>query len=169
MLGRPTRVLTCYRVRQRLGAYLDKALDEGDARWVERHLAGCNSCQDEVAQLRRVKALVASAAVAVPEPDWTGFFPGIVRGIQDERDAVPAMARRPVRRLWPQWAMGGAAVASLALAFVLWQGGRIPGAAEAAVLVNGANTEDPGATVMVYTSPEKDLAVVWLFDGDERR
>ena len=165
MAGRPTDVLTCYRARRRLGAFLDGALAEGDARWTERHLAGCASCQGEVAQLRRVKALVAEVA-AVPEPDWTGFFPGIVRGIQDERQAVTDVPIRRARRLWPQWAMGGAALASVALAFVLWQGGRIPGGAEAAVLVNGANTENPGATVMVYTSPEKDLAVVWLFDGD---
>lgn len=170
MAGRPTSVLTCYRSRRRLGAFLDGALEEGDVRWMERHLAGCAACQGEVEQLRRVKALVAEVAT-VPEPDWTGFFPGIVRGIEDERrSAAPVPARR-ARRLWPQWAMGGAALASLALAFVLWQGGYIPDGAEASVLVNGANTENPGATVMVYTSPEKNLAVVWLFDGesDERR
>jgi hypothetical protein len=123
-----------------------------------------------VEQLRRVKALVVEVA-AVPEPDWTGFFPGIVRGIEDERRSVTDIPVRRARRLWPQWAMGGAALASLALAFVLWQGGRVPGVAEGSVLVDGANTENPGATVMVYTAPEKNLAVVWLFDGegDERR
>ena len=162
-------MLTCYQVRRRLGAYLDNALDGGDARWVERHLTGCPSCQGEIGQLRRVKALVAAAAAAIPEPDWTGFFPGIVRGIEDERQGVAPAPIRPVRRFWPQWAMGGAALASLALVFVLWQGGRLSDGAEAAVLVNGANTEDPAATVMVYSSPEKDLAVVWLFDSDERR
>jgi len=165
VVGRPTDVLTHYRARRRLGAYLDGALPDTDARWLERHLAGCVACQGEVGELRRVKALVVQVA-AVPEPDWTGFFPGIVRGIQDEhRSAAPAPAPH-VRRLWPQWAMGGAALASAALAFVLWQGGGAPGTAEAAVLVNGANTENPGATVMVYTAPEKDLAVVWLFDGE---
>lgn len=132
---------------------------------MERHLAGCVACQGEVTQLRRVKALVAEVA-AVPEPDWTGFFPGIVRGIEDEPLRVGRASAARTRRLWPQWAMGGAALASVALAFVLSQGGRVPGVAEAAVLVNGANTENPGATVMVYTAPEKDLAVVWLFDGD---
>ena len=132
---------------------------------MERHLAGCASCQAEAGELRRVKALIAEVA-AVPEPDWTGFFPGIVRGIQDERRGADEVTVRPTRRLWPQWAMGGAALAGVALALVLWQGGRIPGGAEAGVLVDGANTENPGATVMVYTAPEKNLAVVWLFDGD---
>ena len=165
MVGRPTDVLTCYRARRRLGAYLDGALDDADARWIERHVAGCTSCQGEVGQLRRVKALVAEVA-AVPDPDWAGFFPGIVRGIEDDRRRVAPVPTRRVRLAWPQWAMGGAALASVALAFVLWQGGRVPAVAEAAVLVNGANTEHPGATVMVYSSPEKDLAVVWLFDDD---
>jgi len=165
VVGRPTDVLTCYRVRRRLDAYLDGALGEADTRWAERHLAGCPSCQGEAGELRAVKALVAEVA-AVPDPDWTGFFPGIVRGIEDDRRSVPAASAPRARRFWPQWAMGGAALASAALAFVLWQGGRVPGAVEAGVLVNGANTEHPGATVMVYSSPEKDLAVVWLFDGD---
>jgi hypothetical protein len=108
---------------------------------------------------------VAEAA-AVPEPDWTGFFPGIVRGIEDERrrgSLGPALA---ARRFWPQWALGGGVLATIALAFVLWQGGHVPGMAEAGVLVTAADTDHPGATVMVYTPAEKDLAVVWVFDSD---
>lgn len=164
-MGRPTGVLTCYRARKRLGAYLDGGLDAGDARWTERHLATCGRCQAEVAQLRRIKALVAEAG-AVPEPDWTGFFPGIVRGIQDEQRA-PEPALRSARRWWPRWAMGGAALATAGLAAVLfWQGGRVPLPAEASVRVTDAATEDPGATVMVYSSAEKDLAVVWLLHTD---
>ena len=60
--------------------------------------------------------------------------------------------------------MGGAAVAALALAFVSWQGARGPVPAEAGVLVSSADTEHPTATVMVYTPPDRDMAVVWLFD-----
>ena len=112
-----------------------------------------------------MKTLVAEVA-AIPEPDWTGFFPGIVRGIQDERREVAPAPRARTWQLWPRWAMGGAALATMALAFVLWQGGRVPGSAEAGVVVNAAETENPGGTVMVYTSPEKDLAVVWVFDND---
>jgi anti-sigma factor RsiW len=157
--------LTCYRARRRLGAYLDGALGESDARWTERHLAGCAVCQGEAGQLRRIKALVAEVA-AVPEPDWSGFFPGIVRGIEDERRSVVRAPAPRARRFWPQWAMGGGVLATIALAFVLWQGGQGPGPAEAGVVVNAANTENPGATVMVYTPHEKDLAVVWVFDSD---
>ena len=157
-------MLTCYLVRRQLGALLDDALPEHEARGAERHIAGCVRCQRELAELRRVKALVAEA-VAIPDPDWTGFWPGIVRGIQDSRDAAP-VAVRPARRMWPQWAVGGAAVAAAALAFVFWQGARGPVPAEASVVVNSAETDHPGGTVMVYSSPERDLAVVWVFDTE---
>ncbi len=157
-------MLTHFRVRPRLGAYLDGALDDAGARQTERHLTTCATCQAEVAQLRKMKALLADVA-AVREPDWTGFFPGIVRGIDAERRVDARVLRTPARRLWPQWAMGGAALASAALALVLWQGGRAPEQAEAAVQVHAATTEDPGSTVMVYTPAEKDLAVVWVFDN----
>jgi anti-sigma factor RsiW len=148
-----------------LGGWLDGALSDADARWTGSHVAGCERCGAEVAELRRIKAVVAQVA-AVPEPDWTGFFPGIVRGIQDER---PAPAVSPRWNWWgfsPRWAMGGAAVAAAALAVVLGQGGHVPTPAEASVLVNSAESESPGATVMVYTPPSKDLAVVWVFDSD---
>lgn len=164
-MGRPTGVLTCYRARKWLGAYLDGALGEQDARWTERHLATCSTCQAETEELRRVKALVVEAST-VPEPDWTGFFPGIVRGIQDEERVLAPAAPRRGWRWWPQWAMGGAALATAGLALVLWQGGGVPDPAQASVHVTDADTEDPGATVMVYTSAEKDLAVVWLLQTD---
>ena len=164
-MRRPTDVLTCYRARRRLGAYLDGALGDGDTRWVERHLGACSDCQGEAGQLRRVKALVVEAA-AVPEPDWSGFFPGIVRGIEADRHRVEPAVRRRSWALWPRWAMGGAAVAALALSLVVWQGAQGPVPAEASVLINVAESDHPGATVMVYTPPAKDLAVVWLFDSD---
>lgn len=166
MVRRPTDVLSCYRVRKRLDAWLDGALSASDAAWTGQHVAGCQGCAAEVAALRRVKTLVAEVA-AVPEPDWTGFFPGIVRGIREDERPSPAPARH--RAWWgvsPRWAMGGAAVAAAMLAVVLWQGGQGPAPAEASVLVNSAESESPGATVMVYTPPTKDLAVVWVFDND---
>ena len=165
VVRRPTDGLSCYRARKRLGAWLDGALSAADADWTKRHVAGCERCGAEVAELRRMKTLVAEVA-AVPEPDWTGFFPGIVRGIQDERSAPAVAPRRPWWGFSTLWAMGGAAVAAAALAVVLWQGGHMPAPAEASVLVNSAESESPGATVMVYTPPSKDLAVVWVFDND---
>ena len=164
MVDRPTGVLTHYRVRRNLGAYLDGALVAEDVRWTERHLTSCQSCQGEVAALRRVKQLVADVA-KVPDPDWAGFFPGIVRGIEDARRAgVPERPRR-TWGLWPRWAMGGV-LAATALSLIVWQGAQGPAPAEAGVVVDSAHSEHPGATVMVYTSPDRDMAVVWVFDTE---
>ena len=164
-MHRPTDVLTCYRARRRLGAHLDGALSEADARWLGPHVDGCAGCRAEIEQLRRVKALVADAGT-VPEPDWSGFFPGIVRGIQDGRDRAPAPAPRRGRLRWPGWAMGGVAVAAAAFTLVFWPGARGPAPAEAGVLVTSAESDHPGATVMVYAPAARDMAVVWVFDTD---
>jgi hypothetical protein len=34
---------------------------------------------------------------------------------------------------------------------------------EGAVVVRSARTEAPGGSVMVYSPPEQDLAVIWVF------
>jgi len=38
-----------------------------------------------------------------------------------------------------------------------------PRPSEAGVMVTSARTEDPRGTVMVYSTPEQDVAVVWVF------
>ena len=44
-----------------------------------------------------------------------------------------------------------------------------PGArlTDAGVLVTSASTDDPRGTVMVYSNPEQDVAVVWVFGLDK--
>lgn len=101
------------------------------------------------------------------EPDWTGFWPGVVRGIEDRRDARPA----PAPRQWwqamgrPRWALGGA-LAALLMSLGVWQWAPSPHLPDAGVLVTSASTEDPRGTVMVYSTPEQDVAVVWVFGLD---
>jgi hypothetical protein len=117
--------------------------------------------------LRRLRELLQRAA-ATGEPDWTGFWPGVVRGIQDRRDARPV----PAPRHWWQtlggtrWALGGA-LAVLFVSLGVWQWAPAPYLADAGVLVTSASTEDPRGTVMVYSTPEQDVAVVWVFGLDK--
>src|SRR5207244_11926906 len=85
---RPTNVLSHYLNRRRLGAYLDGALDDGTARSTAAHLATCGVCQREADGLRRLRALLQQN-IAVAEPDWTGFWPGVVRGVDAGRIARP--------------------------------------------------------------------------------
>ncbi|HKS68809.1 MAG TPA: zf-HC2 domain-containing protein, partial [Ktedonobacterales bacterium] len=51
-------------LRERLSAYLDGELAPGDDAALERHLATCAECRDELAGLREVRALLR----ALPQP-----------------------------------------------------------------------------------------------------
>lgn len=162
-------MVTCFLTRRRLDAFVDGQLDERHRGAVEAHVAACDRCRREVAETRRLRVLVAQAlAEPVPE-DWTGFWPGIVRGIEDGRaaDYRPAPRPRPalgaLRR--PRVA-AGALAAALVVSVTAWQflG---PTAVEEPVVVQSANTDVPGVSVMVYSPPEKDLAVVWLIGLEE--
>jgi anti-sigma factor RsiW len=159
-------VLTCLRTRRRIGAYLDGALEGAQAASVARHLGECATCQGEATGLRRIQSLLRrslSPAVAAAAPDWTAFWPGIVRGIEAARAEAPA---RP-RRLWweRRWALGGALGVAVLASVTLWQWdvGEVPPPVEYPVVVNSADTDHPGGSVMVYHTPERDMTVVWVF------
>src|SRR5439155_15215650 len=118
--GRPTDVLKHLPNRRRLGAYLRRALEYGNARLAGGQLATCGVCQREADGLRRLRALLQQN-IAVAEPDWTGFWPGVVRGVDTAKMARPASA---ARRAWrPKWALGGALAATLLVSVGVWQFG----------------------------------------------
>lgn len=156
-------MLTCYRTRRRLGAYLDSALGDRDARLTATHLGGCGVCQREVESLRRLRALLERHA-AVPEPDWSGLWPSIVRGIEADRRRVPL--RVPGRWIRPTWALGGVLAATLLISLTVWQILPGPLSGEPPVVVRSASTEHPDGAVMVYSVPGQDVTVVWVFDAD---
>lgn len=159
-------MLTCYRTRHRIGAYLDGALDEPTARRTAAHLKACTACGRQAEELRRLRSLLRRTLAPAAEPEWTGFWHGIVRGIEEGERVTPAP---PARGAWgwmatPRWALGGALAAALLLSLGLWQLAPGPGSppADGTVLVTSALTEDPRGTVMVYSTPEQDVAVVWV-------
>lgn len=167
-------MLTCYLTRRRLDAYLDGALDPGAARSASAHLETCERCRQEADHLRKLRGMLRGHLTPA-EPDWTGFWQGVVRGIEDGRILKPVPVKRPWWQLstaWrPRWALGGALAAALLMSVGVWEwmpGG--PVLSDAGVLVTSASTEDPSGTVMVYSTPEQDVAVVWVFgldkDGD---
>ncbi len=161
-------MLTHYRLRRRIGAYLDGALDEGWTRMAASHLEACARCRRQADELRRLKGLMVRA-VAAGTPDWTGFWPGLVRRIEDGRAAKPVeIGWRWPRAVWrPRLAFGGAVTLALLLALGLWQAFYPTPTLADGVDVSAARTDVPTATVMVYTTPERDFAVVWVFDSDD--
>jgi anti-sigma factor RsiW len=152
-------VLTCYRYRRRIGAWLDGALDTPGDRAVAAHVEACPHCAGEVATLSRMKSVLASMAKPA-DPDWTGFWPGVVRGIQDGKVVRPA----PRRAGWlrPRWAYGGAIAAALLVTLGVWQFAPTTVPPELPVIVQSVGTDDPDASVVVYSTAERDLTVVWV-------
>jgi hypothetical protein len=59
-------------------------------------------------------------------------------------------------------------VAVLAVALSLWPfpGGDGQAAWAGSVVVQDVGTSDPGRTVMVYSTPDQGLTVIWLFPAD---
>jgi anti-sigma factor RsiW len=174
--------MTCWLTRRRLGAYRDGELP-GPARLrVEAHVAWCPGCRAELTQLERLRAALAGS-VAEPLPaTWDAFWPQVRARIA----SAPAPVRVPRwRRVWagvvdrPRLALAPAlAAASLAILAVMapWQRGpeRPPGPAPVAavsttpgmldeIVIQSIETADPDLPVMVYSSPESDLTVLWVF------
>jgi anti-sigma factor RsiW len=158
--------LTCYVHRRRIGAWLDGALDDRLNRATAAHVERCARCSGEAESLTRLKAFLQPAA-AVADPDWTAFWPGIVRGIQDARESRPVPRRAPWLR--PRWAYGGALAAALLVSLTMWQLVPTKSVRESPVIVRSADSDDPRATVMVYSTPERDLTVVWVVGLEESR
>jgi anti-sigma factor RsiW len=159
--------LTCPLYRRQIGAYLDGALAGSPARRVGAHLQRCLACRGEAESLRRLQALLRRTVSIPAEPDWTGFWQGIVRGIQDAR-RVPVALPRALPRVWwrPRLAVGAAMVAAVVLSVTLWQSSVwTPLAPDFPVIVSSADTEYPGGT-MVYSTADRAVTVVWVFDDD---
>jgi Putative zinc-finger len=159
-------VLSCYWHKPRIGAYLDGALTGGKAEATGVHLDRCVSCRGEADSLRQLGDRLRRS-LTVSDPDWAGFWAGIARGIETDRH-VPAKPV-PARATWrPRVAWGGAAAAVLLVSLTFWQVSQPTGsvAPDGQVFVSAAATEDPRATVMVYSTPEQDVAVVWLLGLD---
>jgi anti-sigma factor RsiW len=166
-------VLTCLLTRRRIGAYLDGALDDAAGQSVAKHLSSCARCQREADNIRRLRSLLQrTLAVSAPraEPDWSSFWPGVVRGIEDAKHR-PAPAPAAPRRSWwwhPRLTLGGAVVAAALVSVTLWQLTSGPLAPDLPIFVSSAETDDPRATVVVYSPHEQqDVAVVWVLGLDD--
>ena len=162
--------LGCLWSRPRLERLVDGALGPRAGRWTTSHAARCARCGGEVEQLTRIRLLVRSAAPDVADPEWTGFWPAV-------RVRIASEAPRPVRESWwlPYWkpvwghprvALGSLMVSSLALGVMLWPGAPVTLAAP--VTVQEDSSADPNRSVMVYSSPDDDVTVIWVFNPAEQ-
>ena len=166
--------LACLWNRSRLERYADGALNPSVTRSVEAHLGRCHGCLQRVERLVQLEALVRSAVPEPAEPDWRGFWAGIQARIASEEPT-------PIRDPWwipfwkpfwghPRLAMGGAMAVMLAAILLLWplpgREGQVPLALAGPVVVQDVGTSDPERTVMVYSTPDQALTVIWLFPSE---
>jgi anti-sigma factor RsiW len=162
----------CRLIRRRLGAFQDGELGAVARAKTTAHLARCPGCAAELAGLGRLRAALTAAPPAPPEAVWDAFWPQV----RARMAAVPT-AERPTLRAGfgvGRFAFGSAlaAVALTVIAVVApWQPAPLrpepPAVAlaptPATVVVQSVETADPQSSVMVYTNPESDVTVVWVF------
>ena len=163
--------LGCVWNRSRLGRYAAGALSPRTARSVEAHLGGCDNCRSRIEQDVRLHSLVHAAVPEPAEPDWTGFWPGIQARLARETP-------KPIREPWwlpfwkpfwghPRLALSGAMAAVSALAVAFGPGSeQVPAAWASPVVVQDVTTSDPDRSVMVYSTPDNALTVIWLFSPE---
>jgi hypothetical protein len=164
--------LGCLWSRPRLERLVDGSPDARPGRLTVSHVARCADCGAQVEQLRRLRALVRATEAAVPDLDWAGFWPAVSRRIAAEHPA-------PVRDAWwlPYWkpvwghprvALGGLAISALVAALVVWPSPQTTTPALAGtVQVQDVSTSDPNRSVMVYSNPDDDVTVIWVFNPSE--
>lgn len=106
----------CRRLAAALVDYADGVLPEGARPRLERHLAHCPRCRDELTALREMPALLQAAEIRRDESFWARQRQDILRAVRTQ--AAPARSRVP-RFAWQ------AAVAAVAVAAIVIAGARL--------------------------------------------
>jgi anti-sigma factor RsiW len=178
----------CWLIRRRLGAYQDGELSSAARARTAGHLARCAGCAGEVRALERLGAALALEAPDPGDAVWDTFWPQVRARMAAAGPADDAALPRPA------WSWGsllgdrrlafGSALAAGALAVVVlapWQQPEqpltpvapvvtvvpAPPAQDSDVVVQSVETADPQSSVMVFSNPDAEVTVVWVF-GLER-
>lgn len=161
-------------MRRRLERFVDGALGTRAARSVEAHLGRCEGCRAERDRLNRLRALLQQSVTAPADPDWVRFWPGVRARVLREHP-------EPFREAWwlplwkpfwghPRLAVGGVMAAVFALTLSFWPGSEVavpPAAWAGPVVVQDVTTSDPHRGVMVYSNPDHDVTVIWVFNAED--
>jgi len=146
--------------RDDAGSYVLHALPDDEHERFEAHLAGCETCRREVADLQMAADTLPLAAVQVgPPPELRERIMAVVRSEAellnaagtraDEPQADPARAARPRRRGW-RWPVFSLRPLPAALAAgVLVAAGVVGGV----VLSGGSDTSTVTGTVRIASAP----------------
>lgn len=101
-------------LRDLLGAYVLDAVDDDERDAVDRHLAACPACRDEVRQHGETVAMLSSEPGTAPQELWQRIRSGLDAGAAAQPLRLkPRRAARDLRR----WQVATAIAASIALLF----------------------------------------------------
>jgi len=104
--------MTCWTGRRRLVAYDDGDLSSDQVADIEAHLAACQSCSDELAELRGAIGMVESLEQVETAPEFTA---DVLTAIRSRRPAEEPV--RPV--MWPAALGLGLAGAAVSVALIV--------------------------------------------------
>lgn len=148
------------------GAYALHALSDRENVSFERHLARCEACAQEAAELRATAARLGLAATTVPSP---ALREHVLRRITTVRQDAPGTAHEPQparagrrARLLTRWALAACLAAAAALGgTAVWEHQRAEDAGERAH--RAAGTADEIAAVLA--APDARTRAAELGDG----
>lgn len=103
------------------GAYAVDALDDIERAHFERHLAQCETCQDEVDSLREASALLAETSVTAPSPELRARVLADIATVRPLPPVVVAHLARPRRRRVSTFLAAAAAAIAIGSGAVVWQ------------------------------------------------
>ena len=120
--------MRCFDVRVELEAYVDGALSQERAALLERHLAGCEGCQAELARLQTVAAALESWPLVVEPAQLTARImarvrprPGVGAICAEPRQRVEPLALPGFRIHWSDLAISLAGASLVFAAALLWR------------------------------------------------
>lgn len=106
-------------IAELLGAFALDAVDADEAEAVERHLAYCPRCRDEVTGHREAVAFLANAGSVAPEGLWSRIADGLEEAPPSPELSHLPLRRRPDRRSLPAKPVVALAAAAAAVIGVL--------------------------------------------------
>jgi anti-sigma factor RsiW len=105
--------MDCKECRDHMDAYVKKALAPEALEAIERHLAGCAGCREELEQARRLHGLLSAWQVPPSRPGFETRLAARLREAQTQKQRHSAWLG------WPAWS-SVAALLLVALGSVLW-------------------------------------------------
>jgi anti-sigma factor RsiW len=154
----------CESIGALLDGYHDGELGSLERIRVDRHLAGCSACRDELASLAQLGGLIRGAVGREPEPDLWDAIAERLPSRRRERERLGASRAPSRRRRWLTPARVGAAVAAgaAALLVTISQTTVAPVGGASGVVRSIYAQERP---VLVFEPESSDGAtVIWLMD-----